>query len=144
MPITYTIVPGQKTAYVKGTGKVSIEDIMQEGAKMFAQSEWENGYNLLCDYREVTELDIDMDDVGRIVDQDMKNESVFDKSKCAIVATKDLVYGFTRMWDSLSANIRLTKEVFRDINDAIDWLDLDLDILESLERFTLKSVDGSP
>ena len=61
MPITYVIVPDQKTAYIKAIVEVTVEDIMSEGVKMFAQNEWENGFNILCDYREVTELNMDQE-----------------------------------------------------------------------------------
>ena len=142
MPIIYKIVPDRKAAYIKAIGEVTVEDILLEGAKMFAQSEWENGFSILCDYREVTEFNIDTKQVRMIVEQDMKHDPMLDKSKCAVVATDDLVYGMSRMWEILSADTRLTTEVFRDINDAINWLELDLDIFDSIKGPPFKAVNG--
>ncbi len=98
--------------------------------------------NILCDYREVTELDVNSEDVNRIVAQDKRQEPLFDKSKCAVVTTDDLVYGMSRMWEILSDDTRLTTEVFRDINDALKWLGLDLDSFDWMERPSLRAVNG--
>jgi hypothetical protein len=40
MTIIYKIIPDLKTAYFKGTGKVTADEIMAERARMFAESEW--------------------------------------------------------------------------------------------------------
>ncbi len=40
MSLKYRIVSDQKIAYVRGSGKVTVDDIMIKGAKMFAGNEW--------------------------------------------------------------------------------------------------------
>ena len=50
------------------------------------------------------------------------------------MANSDLVFGLSRMWEMLSADTKLTKRVFRNINDAIIWIGLDLDILDSMNK----------
>ena len=134
MPLTYKIVPEHNCAYIKVWGEVSVDEIMTEGAKMFAETEWKNGFNILCDYREITDFDLDRKDIEKVINQDRQHEPIFDKSKCAIVANADLVYGFSRMWEILSGDIELTRMVFRDINDAQKWLGLDSDFLDSMNR----------
>ncbi len=134
MPILYTIIPDQKIAYIKAWGKVVVDEIMIEGARMFAETEWENGFNILCDYREKTDFNLRNEDVEKVVDQDNKHEHLFDKSKLAIVAKSDLVFGLSRMWEMLSLDSNLTKMVFRDINDTESWLGLDLSFLDSMNR----------
>lgn len=134
MPISYTIVPDQKIAYIKAWGKVVVEEIMTEGTRMFAETEWENGFNILCDYREITDFNLKNEDVEQVVDQDKKHEHLFDKSKLAIVAKSDLVFGISRMWEMLSLDSNLTKMIFRDMNDAENWLGLDSSFLDSMNR----------
>ena len=87
MPIAYRILPDKKLAYIRAWEEVTVDDVMVEGARMFAETEWENGFNILCDYREVTKFDLRYDDIEKVVGQDRKNEPQFDKSKCAVVAT---------------------------------------------------------
>ena len=132
MPILYTIAPDQKIAYIKAWGKVAVDEIMIEGARMFAETEWENGFNILCDYRETTDFNLSYEDVNKVVWQDKKHEHLFDKSKLAIVAKSDLVFGLSRMWEMRSQDSKLTKKVFRDMNDAESWLGLDLSFLDEI------------
>jgi hypothetical protein len=134
MPILYRIVSDKKVAYIKASGKITVDEIMIEGARMFAETEWENGFNVLCDYREATEFEPIKEDIQRISDQDKAHEPLFDKSKCAIVATSDLVFGLSRMWEILSHNTNLTTNVFRDIREAIDWLEMDMDFLAMMKK----------
>jgi hypothetical protein len=132
--ILYRIIPDQKVAYIKAWGKVTVDEIMIEGARMFAETEWENGFNILCDYREITEFNPVCEDVQRVVDQDKKHEPLFDKSKCAVVAKGDLVFGISRMWEILSQDTNLSTMVFRDIREAINWLEMDMDFLATIKK----------
>ena len=134
MPVIYTIIPDQKVACIRAWGKVTVDDIMIQGERMFAEGEWRNGFSILCDYREITELNVTSEEVKRLVGQDKKNERLFDKSKCAVVATKDFIFGLSRMWEILSEDTSLTKMVFKDIADAIRWLGLDLDVSDWMEK----------
>lgn len=134
MPIIYRIIPEQKISYIKAWGKISVDEIILEGARMFSEKEWENGFNILCDYREIIEVISKSEDIMEIVEHDKKNEPIFNKSKCAIVAKSDLIFGLSRMWEILSEDTKLTKMVFRDIKDAKRWLGLSLDSLDSIYK----------
>ncbi len=133
MSLIYKVVPDLKIAYVKGSGKVTTEEILKKGAGMFAESEWTNGFNVLIDYREITKFIVKTEDMGRIVSQDMSNEFLFDQSKCAIVASSDLVFGVSRMWETFSEKNKITTMIFRNIEDALKWLDMDEHALQSIE-----------
>ncbi len=127
MPIIYRIFPDRKLAYIRAWGEVTAEEIVTEGARMFAEPEWENGFNILCDYREISEFDLDREDVEEIVASDKRNEPLLDESRCAVVATDNLVFGISRMWEILSHDTRLTNMVFRDMDEAMAWLGLESD-----------------
>jgi len=134
MPILYRIIPDKKIAYIKASGKVNADEIMIEGARMFAETDWENGFNILCDYREITEFDLSNEDIKKIANQDKVHEPIFDKSKCAVVATSKLIFGLSRMWEIFSEDTSLTTMVFRDIREAIDWLEMDIDFLATMKK----------
>ena len=133
MPVDYKIVADQKIAYVKAWGKVTADEILIQGARLFAENAWENGFRILCDYRKITEFNISNEDVRRIVDQDKQHEPLFDQSKCAVVAVDNLVFGLLRMWESLSYDNRLLKMIFRDMDEALEWLGVGLDFLGSMK-----------
>jgi hypothetical protein len=42
--------------------------------------------------------------------------------RCAVIASKDSVYGMSRMWEILSSERSQHICVFRQMNDAITWL----------------------
>ena len=134
MPIIYKIIPDLKFAYIRGMGKVTTDEIMTAGAKMFTESEWKNGFNILIDYREITELSVKTEDVEKIINQDKNNELLFDKSKCAIVASSDLVFGVSRMWEILSEDNKITTMVFRNIEDSLRWLGLNESVFQSIKE----------
>lgn len=134
MPILYRVIPDQKVAYIKASGKVNADEIMREGARMFAETDWENGFNILCDYRNITELDLRSEDINRIASRDRVHEPIFDKSKCAVVAENDLIFGLSRMWEIVSEDTSLTTMIFRDIREAIDWLEMDVDFLAKIKK----------
>ena len=119
MTIGYKIIPDLKILYVRGMGKVTADEIITGGSGIFAASEWTNGSNILIDYREISELSVKTEDIEKIIDQDKTNEHLFDKSKCAIVAGSDLVFGVSRMWEILSEDKKNAKMVFRNIEDAL-------------------------
>ncbi len=107
---------------------------MTEGAKLFAETEWQNGFNVLCDYRKITEFHLDTEDIRTVVDQDKKHEYLFDQSKCAIVGKNDLIFGYARMWEIFSQDTDIDIMVFRDINEAIIWLEMDIGFLSTMEN----------
>ena len=133
MSIQYRIIREQKLAYIKCWGMVTTEEILLEGTKLFSDEDWENGFNLLLDYREVTETDLCSQGIMKIVIQDKQNEFLFDKSKCAVIADKDILYGLSRMWELLSIENKGEKMVFRDVNDALSWLGLSSEFLDQIE-----------
>ncbi len=134
MPLKYKIISDLKMAYVRGAGKVTSDEIMTEGARMFAENEWINGFNILCDYREITEFGVKTEDMGKIVSQDKNNEFLFDQSKCAIVAGSNLVFGVSRMWKTLSEDNKIETMVFRNIEDSLRWLGMDELVFQSIKE----------
>ena len=67
MSVTYKIVPELKVAYMKAWGKVSVDEILTAGVKMFTDTQWENGLNILIDYRDTQEFAIKAEDVKKVV-----------------------------------------------------------------------------
>ena len=134
MPLKYKIFSDLKIVYVRGTGKVTADEIMTTGAKIFANSKWINGFNILLDYREISELGVKSEDIENIVDQDKRNEYLFDQSKCAIVADNDLVFGLSRMWEAYSEDTKIKAMVFRNIEDSLRWLDMDEMVYQSIKE----------
>ena len=133
MPLKYKIVPDLKFVYIKASGEITVDEIMMAGAKIFTDREWVNGFHILCDYRETTALNLTSGDIRKIIKQDINNSPLFDKSKFAVVADKDLIFGLSRMWEILSENNPIQTMVFRDISDAHRWVDMEDHIFQSIK-----------
>ncbi len=135
MSLKFKIVSDLKIAYIRASGKITADEILIEGARLFTSSEWVNGFNILCDYREITEFDLKSKDVEKIVKQDKSNESLFNKSKCAIVADIDSVFGLSRMWEihSENENNKIETMVFRNIEDSLRWFGMDVNVFQLIK-----------
>jgi hypothetical protein len=131
--VQYGITPSIKLAYVKFWGHLTIEDLLVKGNSFLNDEDWENGFDILLDYREVTQLDVYGKDVQKIVANDMMNEHFFDKSRCAVVAEKDFVYGLARMWEAFSEQTKIKSKLFKDMDNALDWLGLSPKDLNSVK-----------
>jgi hypothetical protein len=133
MPLKHKIVSDLKFVYIKVSGEITADEIMLEGVRIFTDREWVNGFNILCDYRETTAINLTPSDIRRIIKQDINNVPLFDKSKFAILADKDLIFGFSRMWEILSENNPIKTMVFRNISDSLRWLDMEDHIFQSIK-----------
>ena len=134
MPIRHKIIPSAKIAYAKAWGTLALEEILREGNNLFSDEGWEDGFDVILDYREAVKMDLNMEDVRQIVRQDKVNNTHLKGCRCAVVANGDHAYGLSRMWQMMSdGETNVDAMVFRDISQALDWLGLAPEILDSLD-----------
>lgn len=122
MPFQYQIFPQLNFATGSFFGAISGQEILSVGQQLILDPNWENGFRVLFDYSDVTNINIDSSDIRRIVAQDQTNLSAFNHCRIAVVAPHDLVFGMARMWELLSENNNLTAAIFRDSLSAMAWL----------------------
>jgi hypothetical protein len=127
--IEYQLLPERALAVVHASGDVDALEILAEGARMFAESDWQAGFSILLDYRRITSFAADSEQIRKIVEQDSNNAPVLEGSRCAVVADKDYVYGLARMWEILSESSALQTMVFRDHDQALAWLGIEASAL---------------
>jgi hypothetical protein len=125
MTIQYTMIPDLKMVYVHASGSISGHDVLTQGAQMFAEQDWSNGFSILCDYREITQFDVNYEDVLRLVKQDKLNETLFDQSQVAILTGSDAMFGIARMWTTLSENTQIKTRIFQDLEESLEWMNVD-------------------
>ena len=137
MSFDYKIDTELETVYIRLLNDVKGKEVLTMASKVFTNRKWTNGYSILLDYRYATNIDITKEDIRRIADQDIKNKMVFDRSKCAIVVASDLGYGLSRMWKILSEESQIESDIFRNIEDAFRWLELEEHVFDSIQDLTL-------
>jgi hypothetical protein len=136
MTIQYTMIPDLKMVYVQASGSITSHDIMDGGSLIFQEPKWNNGFSILCDYRDIKQFDVNYDDVLILVKQDKQNESLFDQSKFAILTGSDAAYGIARMWTTLSESTKIKTRIFQNLEESLEWMNVD--------HLTFQTVVGTP
>jgi hypothetical protein len=77
---------------------------------------------MLCDYRKIEKFAVMPRDIDDLTEWQRSIDALIGNGRCAVVATRDFVFGMSRMWELLSTDRSQQIKVFRKIKDAISWL----------------------
>jgi hypothetical protein len=77
---------------------------------------------MLCDCSNIENFDVSTKDIDDITEWQVSIDELIGDGRCAVIASKDSVYGMSRMWEILSSERSQQICVFRQMNDAITWL----------------------
>ena len=122
MPISSYIDHSKNLATFTAAGKLTLDEVMPV-VKMFYDQPTKN---VLWDLTAVSDLNFHLDEVREIASYQQRHESpIRNKGKTAIVASKDLIYGLGKMFQSLSemSNVPFAVMIFRTMEEAEDWLE---------------------
>ncbi|PIP02583.1 MAG: hypothetical protein COW18_05265 [Zetaproteobacteria bacterium CG12_big_fil_rev_8_21_14_0_65_54_13] len=96
----------------------------------------------LADCRYLNDIS-ELDATGLMVSAGMeKGQLRTTGGKGAIVVATDVVFGLARVYASIAEQARIDSRVYRDMDEAIDWLDmkhLKTDILRESQRKMVKA-----
>ena len=76
----------------------------------------------IVDFSGTTRLDLTAEDLHRLAVQDKAAAGTLGGVVIAIVAPKDLFFGFSRMWQVFAEAPGVTTAVFRELTSARDWI----------------------
>ena len=71
----------------------------------------------------IEDFNVTAKDIDDITEWQGSIDALIGDGRCAVVACKDSVYGMSRMWEIISSERSQHIYVFRQINDAVTWLD---------------------
>ena len=77
---------------------------------------------MLREYSNIENFDVSTKDIDDITEWQVSIDKLIGDGRCAVIASKDSVYGMSRMWEILSSERSQQICVFRQMNDAINWL----------------------
>lgn len=112
----------RRLAQIRAKGMVNVLELQDIFLEMVAHEEWQAGFNILFDYREIENFDVSSKDIDDITEWQASIDALIGDGRCAVVASRDFVYGMSRMWEILSSERSQQICVFRQINDAVAWL----------------------
>jgi len=71
-------------------------------------------------------------DIQKLASDAQKTDPLWGESKWAILASSDLIFGLSRMYSALTSDYEVKTHVFRTVDDANEWLDVDVPVSEIL------------
>jgi hypothetical protein len=125
--IEYDIITDKKLVLAKGSGVITGIDVMEHLAALAMDDRYKAPMKKLVDYRSVDSIRISPGEAYSIARMKVRFASAFTGERCAFVSPKDDAYRSSRVHQALVNGIGLNTEVFRRIEDALEWLDVTLE-----------------
>jgi len=126
MPVVYEIIESQKLVYVRLTGTVDADALKRHFRELSQDAGYISPMKKLVDCRFCDNYQISTAEEQKVACFKEGFADKFHNERCAIVAPSNLLYGSNRAFQEQSFNSAIKTMVFRNINDAAAWLQLDL------------------
>jgi hypothetical protein len=125
MPYDFIIKAEQHVVFSRGVGVFTHAEYLAHISRLQREVLFHPEFDQIVDCRLITKIDITSDQIAMLA-----NMSVFAKSsRRAFVVSSDLNFGLSRM---LATQLEVKKgqqtRVFRDMQEALSWLNLPLDL----------------
>jgi hypothetical protein len=119
MPAFYKIDKEHRVVLSTASGAFDLAAALAHQDQLLADPDFDPSYSQLVDYSQVTDVRIDANDVRKLAER-----SVFwPCSRRAMYVTRDIEYGFARMFEMLRENAgEKGIRVFRNLDDALTWI----------------------
>ena len=127
MPLKYEIIEDKKLLYAKAIGEVTICDLMNHLDELCQNPKYKTPMKKLVDFRQIKKMDIAMHEQERFAAKKTSLNEFFGGEKCAIVAPTDFGFALARVHGALIEGSNIDTSIFRDFNEALTWLDVELD-----------------
>jgi len=127
MPFKYEIIESKKLLYAKATGKVTFSELMNHLDEVCQDPKYKAPMKKLVDYRQIKKMDISMDEQERFAEKKASVNELFSGEKCAIVAPSNFGFALARVHAELSESSNRYTSIFRDFNEGLKWLSIELD-----------------
>ena len=127
MPLEYKIIESKKLLYVKGTGTVAFSELMNHIDELRQDPKYKAPMRKLVDYRQIKKLDLSMSEQESFSLKKAEAKESFAGEKCAIVVTTDYGFALARVHSALSEVSNRDTSIYRDLNEALVWLGVELD-----------------
>ena len=122
-PLSYRIDQKLKTVFVKATGELSVEDLIEQEKMIINDSDFKKGINTYVDFSEAIPSDtVNFDKVKMSKDFVASIQDITGTCKWAIYAPYDYSYAFSKMFATMFRDLLVETRVFREEKKAKEWL----------------------
>ena len=123
MAYSYTFDKKHRTVHVKVTGHDTAFLNRDRIKRITSDPRWQSGYNVLVDFIDTEKIDLSMPDAEDLAALHESLGPVIGNGKLAVVAPGDMVYGISRMWETVTeTHTLMTTNIFRTVKEAEEWL----------------------
>ncbi|MDY6951456.1 MAG: hypothetical protein SWE60_08090 [Thermodesulfobacteriota bacterium] len=127
MSLRYRIIESKGLVYVVGADVVTFSELMSHIQALSKDRGYEAPMKKLVDYRHIKGKDLKTKELALYAQAKAALKDVFREEKCAIVAPRDLDFGLSRVHGALVDGAGIETGVFRDLDQALSWLGVDID-----------------
>ena len=127
MAIEYEIIEDKRLVIAKGSGVVTGNDVISHLETLAADERYVAPMKKIVDYSSIDSIRQSNEEVIIIARKKEALERKFAGEKCAFVSPADLTFGIARVHQALNYSTGINTNVFRRIEEALEWLDVELD-----------------
>lgn len=120
MPITALVDPDTGIAHYSATGDVTRDDVLSIIKKVYSDPAFRSPWLSMWDLTGARPL-FTADELREVAAY-VRDHRPVDAGRIAIVATEDLAYGMSRMYEVFASDLQVETSVFRDSGLAQRWL----------------------
>jgi hypothetical protein len=128
MHIEYNIIMDKKLVMAKGSGVITGIDVIRHLEALAVDDRYKAPMKKLVDYRTIDSIRISLEEAYSIAQRKINLARIFRGERCAFVSPGALSYGSSKVHQALVDGAGLNTAVFRRIEDALEWLDVELDM----------------
>lgn len=126
MPIKYKIIEERKLVYAVGEGQINYADLLGHIDALSADKLYRGPMKKIVDYRNASAINLTAADVKLFTTQKGRLINVFKGERCAVVTNAGLSYDLARMHSAFIGEYGICANVFRNVNEALAWLPVDI------------------
>ena len=121
MPVIYQIDGGDRLIRTRCIGDVTFAEVVDHFRALQGDPDFAGAIDVLLDLSELSSIPTS----NQIRSISVEIEGIRSKAQfgaCAVVATREVVYGMSRMFEAVAAEGFRRMHVFRRVEEAEDWL----------------------
>ena len=123
MPVTTRFTDSNRGFRTTGTGVLAGAELVKAKLALEADEAAVRGLAFaICDFSEVTQIELTSDDVKTIAEIDVRLSAWAPDVVVAVIAPRDAVYGMSRIWEVLAEPTGWPIGIFRRAVDAERWV----------------------
>jgi hypothetical protein len=116
-----TIEYGPDLVTVHFSGQLTVANLFDAMGQLRQSDQAQPGLPRLIDTTAVTGIHLDFTDMARFAEQ-RRQSTLRAPVRVAVLVNRNVLYGFARMYQDLLRHPQIILEVFRDRQEALNWL----------------------